>query len=240
MPSLSCLLPLLALTILRSAQAQSNGAEVPFALQSPGKLTQCKNTTVVWQGGQSPYKVTFTPICGAGKNASAETHEVVAPGSTSVELPIRFASGTPLIVSITDSTNMQATAPQSVVTSGNSDDSCTIQTACIDAAQAPDSPNAIVGSASQSTSTGFPTDYLITADPSATSIQTPSVTEASSSESTMVIVYSYVSQTSTPSATAESTLQSQANTAISSGMYSTPAVLGSMVLLGTTLAFDLW
>ncbi|KAL5634789.1 hypothetical protein ACGC1H_002726 [Rhizoctonia solani] len=240
MLSLSCLFPLLALISLRSAQAQSNGTEVPFALQSPGRLMQCKNTTIIWQGGKSPYKVTFTPVCGAGKNASDETHDVVAPDSTSVELPIRFAKDTPLIISITDSTNMQATASQSIVASGDADNACTIQTACTDSDQAPGSPNAIAEPASQSASTGFPTDHLITADPSATSVQTPSVTDASSSESTMVIVYSYVSQTSTPTATAESTLQSQANAAISAGMYPTPGVLGCMVLISAILALDLW
>ncbi|KDN48786.1 hypothetical protein RSAG8_02773, partial [Rhizoctonia solani AG-8 WAC10335] len=190
MLSLSCLFSVLALTILGApAQAQSNGTEVPFALQSPGQFVQCKNTTIVWQGGKPPYKVALTPVCGAGKNASEETHAVLSPGSTSIELPIRFAKNTPLTISITDSTNMQATAPQTVVTSGDADDSCTTQTTCTDAAQAPNAPVAVADSTGQPTSTAssFATDRLITVDPSATSPQTQSMTDAYSSGSTMVI-----------------------------------------------------
>ncbi|CAE6530568.1 unnamed protein product [Rhizoctonia solani] len=237
--SVSCLLSIFALAILgASAQAQSNGNDVPFGLQSPGQLVQCKNTTLVWQGGKSPYKVTISPVCGAGKNASEETHSVLAPGSTSIELPIRFAKDTPLIVSITDSANMQATAPQTVVISGDSDDSCTTQTTCNDATQAPNAPVAVANPSEQPTSTGFPTDHLITTDPSATSAQAQSMTDASSSGSTMVVLYSYVSQTPTPSASAESSTQGQPNAAISTSKFSTFVVMGFTLFVGANLAFS--
>ncbi|KAJ1307719.1 hypothetical protein OPQ81_001808 [Rhizoctonia solani] len=221
------------------AQVQNNETETPFALQSPSQFVQCKNTTIVWQGGKSPYKVTVTPVCGSGKNASEEIHSVLAPGSTSIELPIRFSKDTPLIVSITDSTNMQATAPQTIVASGDAEDSCTIQTACTDI-QAPSAPNAVADPTSSSTSAGFPTDRLITADPSATSTQTQSMTDTSSSGSTMVVVYSYVSQSPTPSASAESSTQSQPNAAIPTGRAPKFAAVGLTVFFSAVLASGRW
>ncbi|CAE6536263.1 unnamed protein product [Rhizoctonia solani] len=222
-----------------SVQAQGNQTDTPFALQSPGQLVQCKNTTIVWQGGQSPYKVTLKPVCGSGQNASEETHSVTTPGSTSLELPIRFAKGTPLTVSITDSANMQATAPQTTVVSGDADDSCTTQTTCTDAAQAPNPPVAVADPSTQPASTSFPTDHLITADPSATPSQTQSMTDTYSSGSTMVIVYSYVSQTPTPSASAELSRESQPNSAFPTSTAPTFA-MGLVMFVGANLAFGLW
>ncbi|KAH7341599.1 hypothetical protein B0J17DRAFT_266061, partial [Rhizoctonia solani] len=239
--SVSRLLSIFSLAILgAAAQAQSNGTEVPFGLQSPGQLVQCKSTTFVWQGGKFPYKVTITPVCGAGKNASEETHSVLDPGSTSIELPIRFAKDTPLIVSITDSANMQATAPQTVVTSGDADDTCTIQAACTDATQASNAPVAVANPSSQPTSTTFPTDRLVTSNPSATSAPTQSMTDAYASGSTMVIVYSYESQTPTSSASAELSTQGQPNAAISTSKFSALAAMGFTAFVGANLAFSPW
>ncbi|CAE7158717.1 unnamed protein product [Rhizoctonia solani] len=239
--SFLCLLTILAPGA--SAQAQSNEAGVPFALQSPGQFVQCKNTTIVWQGGKPPYKLTLTPVCDAGKNASEQMYTISAPDSTSTELPINFSKDTPLIVSITDSTNMQATAPQSIVTSGDADDSCTPQIACTDSIQAPSAPNAVADTTSQSTSTGYPTDRLLTANPSATSTQTQSMTDAYSSGSTMFVVYSYASPTPTPSATAtrgsESSLQDQPNAAALSSKRPALAAAACMVLISAALTLGL-
>ncbi|KAF8699373.1 hypothetical protein RHS03_07373, partial [Rhizoctonia solani] len=241
-----------------SAQSRSNDTDVPFGLQSPSGLTQCKNTTILWQGGKPPYKLTIKPVCSAGQNASEEVHNVsTSAGSTSLELPIRFAKDTPLIVSIVDSSNMQATAPQVTVASGDADDSCTTQTACMDVVQAPSVPVAAASTTNQFvpllesyilqltkkygrlSSTDFPTDQLVTAAPSGTTVQIRSTTD--SSGSTMVIVYSYATPSLDPTTitSAETSLETQSNSALSS-CHPRLVILGLMSVLVTHLVLGHW
>ncbi|KAF8606556.1 hypothetical protein BDV93DRAFT_542772 [Ceratobasidium sp. AG-I] len=179
------------------------GGEKPFALQTPGEFVQCKNTTLVWQGGKSPYKVSIKPACGAGQNATEEQHVVLVPGATSIELPVTFPAGTPVVVAITDSSNMQATAPPFTVTSGDANDSCTLQTACNNVVQPPSVPVALAPAETSSTPTTptIPTDHLLTVDPSAstTSGSATNTAAASSGSGTMVVLYSYIAQTSATS-----------------------------------------
>ncbi|CAE6414939.1 unnamed protein product [Rhizoctonia solani] len=183
-----------------SAQSQGNKPEVPFGLRSPSGFTQCKNTKIVWQGGKPPYKLSLKPVCGPGQSALEEVHDVPTTKSTSTELPIHFAANTPLIVSITDSSNMQATAPQIIVASGDANDSCITQIACKDAAPTPSAPVAIADPTSQPSDAAFPTNRLVTSNPSVTSAQIRTTTD--SNGSTMVIVYSYVSETPAPTSSA--------------------------------------
>ncbi|KAF8733975.1 hypothetical protein RHS02_07199, partial [Rhizoctonia solani] len=223
-----------------SAQSRSNDTEVPFGLQSPSGFTQCKNTTILWQGGKPPYKLTIKPVCSAGQNASEEVHNVsTSAGSTSLELPIRFAKDTPLIVSIVDSSNMQATAPQVTVASGDVDDSCTTQIACTDVVQAPSVPVAAASTTNQPSSTDFPTDQLVTAAPSDTTVQFRSTTD--SSGSTMVIVYSYATPSLDPTTitSAETSLETQSNPALSS-RHPRLVILELMSIFVTHLVLGHW
>ncbi|CAE6472950.1 unnamed protein product [Rhizoctonia solani] len=220
------------------AQVQSNETEVPFGLRSPSGFTQCKNTTIVWQGGKPPYKLSIRPVCGTGQNASEEVHDILPSGSTSIELPIQFVKGTPLVVSITDSSNMQATAPETVVASGDADDSCTTQTACTDGVQAPSVPVVVADPTNQPSSTAFPTDRLVTGGPSDTSAQIRSTTD--SRGSTMVIVYSYLSQTPAPTSSATESLESQSNGTIPTSQHPAFTTLALMVVFVTRWVLEHW
>ncbi|KAG9113363.1 hypothetical protein FRC07_007790 [Ceratobasidium sp. 392] len=220
------------------AQSASTTDEKPFALASPGKLEQCKNTTIVWQGGRSPFKISIKPECGAGQNATGKEYVVSTPGATSVELPITFPAGTPVVVSITDSSNMQATAPANTVVSGDADDSCAVQTACPDNIEAPDFPVALVSTSSAA----IPTDHLITIDPSATlsSTEVPTTTATESaptgSATSMVVLYSYVSPSSTNSNPSSPTsLSAQSNAATLRTPISPFVILGILALIGLSL-----
>ncbi|KAG8773067.1 hypothetical protein FRC12_002755 [Ceratobasidium sp. 428] len=231
-----------ALVAVLGVVAQSTNVtdEKPFALASPGKLEQCKNTTIVWQGGKSPYKVSIKPVCGAGQNASGEEHIVSTPDATSIEIPITYPNGTSVVVSITDSSNMQATAPAVTIVSSDANDSCIVQTACTNDVQAPDVPVALVSSSSVAP---IPTDSLVTAGSSASSSSTEAPTDtttATESATSMVILYSYVGPSDTNSSPSAPTSPSQSNAAILR-MYSpmTAAIVSAVAVVGSHLVLGL-
>ncbi|KAG8709345.1 hypothetical protein FRC08_018387 [Ceratobasidium sp. 394] len=207
-------------------------AEVqPFALASPGKLEQCKSGTIVWQGGKAPFKISIKPTCSAGQNASEEQHFVSTP-ATSFELPIKFPAGTMVVVSITDSSNMQATAPPATITSGDADDSCIVQTPCSDNIQAPNVPIALVPSSS---GTAIPTDRLVTADPSAASAYTQASTTTAPPTS-MVVLYTYIGASnsdpnpSTPTSSSKSNAASLGMSTSAAPIFCVVALVGHLVL----------
>ncbi|KAG9104854.1 hypothetical protein FRC06_008084 [Ceratobasidium sp. 370] len=211
----------------------AQSAEEPFALASPGKLEQCKNSTIVWQGGKAPFKISIKPTCGAEQDASEEQHVVPTPGATSFELPIKFPADTVVTVSITDSSNMQATAPPATIVSGDADGSCIVQTACPDNIQAPNAPVAL---APGSSGTAIPTDRLITADPSAASASTE-VPTTTASPTSMVVLYTYIGPSSTNSN--PSTPTPKSNAACLGMSVSAAASFGAIALVGSHLAFGL-
>jgi len=217
------------------AQSGNPTAEEPFALASPGKLEQCKNNTFIWQGGKAPFKISIKPACGAGQDAFEDQHIVSTPGATSFELPIKFPAGTVVIVSIADSSNMQATAPPVTIMSGDADDSCIVQTACSDNIQAPNAPAALAPSSS---GTAIPTDRLVTADPSAASATTE-IPTATASPTSMVVLYTYIGPSSMNSDPPTPTSSSRSNAASLGMSASAAAIFGAVALVGSHLAFDL-
>lgn len=232
---------LVAVALVALGVVAQSGDEKPFALQTPGEFVQCKNTTLVWQGGKSPYKVSIKPTCGAGQNATEEQHVVLVPGATSIELPVTFPAGTSLTVSITDNDNMQATAPSFNVASGDANDSCTLQTACNSNVQAPSVPVALAPETSNTPVTPtIPTDHLLTFDPTASATSGSATNSASvtSDSTTMVVVYSYISQTS--SATTSTPSSSSQNNAAVPVKTAPVAVLSCVVLVGANLALGFW
>ncbi|KAG8747357.1 hypothetical protein FRC10_001536 [Ceratobasidium sp. 414] len=214
------------LVVVLEAVAQSGNptAEEPFALANPGKLEQCKNSTFIWQGGKAPFNISIKPTCGAGQDASEDQHAVSTPGATSFELPIKFPAGTVVTVSITDSSNMQATAPPVTIVSGDADGSCVVQTACSDNIQAPNAPAALTPSSS---GTAIPTDRLVTADPSAASAATEVLTTTASPTS-MVVLYTYIGPSSTNSNPSTPTSSSKSNAASLGMSASAAAIFGAV------------
>ncbi|QRV89917.1 citrate synthase [Ceratobasidium sp. AG-Ba] len=213
------------------AVAQSSNAttaDKPFALASPEQPVQCKNATIVWQGGKAPFRINIKPACGGGQASPGQDLVVSTSGATSYELPVKYPAGTQLTVSISDATNMQASAPPTTVISGDEDDSCTVQTACPNNLQAPGVPVAL---ASGSSGAVVPTDHLVTADPSGAPTSTG--TPASTSSVSMVILYSYVSAP-TPTKSPSSTTP-ESNAALACASTSLFAVLGAAVAIGSHL-----